>query len=522
MTESARAQQGFKTKVSSATIVTPQEFSGSNTLEKYDQGVYVNSVNSLFGSSVVKMRPNNDFLKVKDGRTVQITEGSFDDTESPTSLGTSSGSFITSYFLTSSFLPYTQSFSTTTSGLSTAIVSLGQGVYDITGSSNSGYAYIKASGLLSASTYFKIKYDYSAVDGSSDDWPFFITSSTEPVGSPSILAPGNILKTPPTASETGQFFLTISTGSWFSLGIKSAGSIAGLGKVRFSIEYLTSGTVQKTIPYYPKSYISMNLFSKMSPGDSATEGTKLSGAKIAPSHYLLDNDFGQADLYQDGKAFEEADSAIDPVRIVSTDPYTIVIPYELVNTTDARLLDGVIDTFDVRKEVDRSAIDVPFRAKGTRGDLVNSDSYRRSYLVLDEVEVFQVRQNSDSKANPIRGTDPFLDSEDQFGIADFFGIEMTDTMTGPVSSIGYVKPPTQTLSPFKDASDVEDVINSFPTGTVPGSLDYEMRAAVAALAGNTTPGHSYLSRNHVSLARGFDYDNSKFGIDSLAYGGLLK
>ena len=116
MTESARAQQGFKTKVSSATIVTPQEFSGSNTLEKYDQGVYINSANSLFGPSVVKMRPNNDFLKVKDGRTVQITEGSFDDTESPTSLGTSSGSFITSYFLTSSFLPYTQSFSLTTSG----------------------------------------------------------------------------------------------------------------------------------------------------------------------------------------------------------------------------------------------------------------------------------------------------------------------------------------------------------------------------------------------------------------------
>jgi len=368
MTESARAQQGFKTKVSSATIVTPQEFSGSNTLEKYDQGVYVNSVNSLFGTSVVKMRPNNDFLKVKDGRTVQITEGTFDDTESPTSL------------------------------------------------------------VLS----------------------------------------GNSLNV------------------------------------------------------YEKSYISMNFFSKMSPGDAATEGTKLSGAKIAPSHYLLDNDFGQADLYQDGKAFEEADSAIDPVRIVSTDPYTIVIPYELVNTTDARLLDGVIDTFDVRKEVDRSAIDVPFRAKGTRGDLVNSDSYRRSYLVLDEVEVFQVRQNSDSKVNPIRGTDPFLDSEDQFGIADFFGIEMTDTMTGPVSSIGYVKPPTQTLSPFKDASDVEDVINSFPTGTLPGSLDYEMRAAVAALAGNTAPGHSYLSRNHVSLARGFDYDNCEFGIDSLAYGGLLK
>ena len=208
--------------------------------------------------------------------------------------------------------------------------------------------------------------------------------------------------------------------------------------------------------------------------------------------------------------------------LLSTYIYSIVIPYELVNKTYARLHDGVIVSFDVRKEVDRSAIDVPFRAKGTRGDLVNSDSYRRSYLVLDEVEVFQVRQNSDSKENPIRGTDAFLDSEDQFGIADFFGIEITDTMIGPVSSVGYVKPPTQTLSPFKDASDVEDIINSFPTGTLPGSLDYEMRAAVAALAGNTAPGHSYLSRNHVSLARGFDYDNCEFGIDSLAYGGLLK
>ena len=522
MTESARAQSGFKTKVSSAVIVTPQEYSGSNTLEKYDQGVYVNSLNSLFNPSVVKMRPNNDFLKVIDGRTVQMTEGSFDDTESPTSLGTNSGSFITSYFLTSSFLPYTESFSSATSGLSTAIVSLGQGVYDITGSSNSGYAYIKTSGLISASTYFRIKYAYSAVDGSADDWPFFITSSTEPLGSPSILAPGNILKYPPTSAESGQFSLTVNTGSWFSVGIKSAGSTSGLGKVRFSIEYLTSGTVEKTIPYYPKSYIPMNLFRDMSPGESAAEGTKLSGAKIAPSHYLLDNDFGQADLYQDGGGFEETDSALDPVRVVSSDPFSIVIPYELVNTTDTRLLDGVVDTFEVRKEVDRSAIDVPFRTKGTRGDLVNSDSYRRSYLILDEVEVFQIRQNSSSRTNPVRGTDPFLDSEDQFGLSDFFGVEITDTMTGPVSSIGYVKPPTQTLAPFRDASDVEDVVNSFPTGSIPGSLDYEMWSAVSALAGNTAPGHSYLSRNHVSLARGFDYDNSKFGIDSLAYGGLLK
>ena len=368
MTESARAQSGFKTKVSSAVIVTPQEFSGSNTLEKYDQGVYINSVNALYGPSVVKMRPNNDFLKVVNGRAVQMTEGSFNDTESPTSL--------------------------VLSGNSSSV--------------------------------------------------------------------------------------------------------------------------------YQKSYISMNFFRSLSPGESAAEGTKLSGAKIAPSHYLLDNDFGQSDLYQDGAGFEEVDSALDPVRIVSNDPFSIIIPYELVNTTDARLLDGVVDTFDVRKEVDRSSIDVPFRTKGTRGDLVNSDSYRRSYLISDEVEVFHVRQNTDSSTNPVRGTDPFLDSEDQFGISDFFGIEMTDTMTGPVSSIGYVKPPTQTLPPFKDASDVEDVINSFPTGSLPGSIDYEMRAAVSALAGNTTPGHSYLSRNHVSLARGFDYDNSKFGIDSLAFGGLLK
>ena len=37
-----------------------------------------------------------------------------------------------------------------------------------------------------------------------------------------------------------------------------------------------------------------------------------------------------------------------------------------------------------------------------------------------------------------------------------------------------------------------------------------------------TPGHSSLSRDCVSLGRGFVYDNTEYGFDSLVFGGLKK
>jgi len=354
---SARATAGFKTKGSRAEIVTPTEFSGSNTLQKYDQGVYVNDISTLIDPATVRMRPNNDFLKVKDGASVQITEGSFDDTESPTSLVWVSGS---------------------------------------------------------------------------------------------------------------------------------------VGEI------------------YQKSYIPISFFGKSHP-----QGGKGSGYTVAPSHFQLDNDFGQPDTYQDGTSFEETTTEIDPVVVVETDPDDLFVPFHVVNAADQTSMDGLIDVQDTRKKIERD-LEIPFSLRGTWGDLGLSDSYRRSPLVEDQSEFLIVRLKEDGAT--FFGTDAFLDAGDEFGLADILGIDPNLLSSGSKSPEGYVKPPDETVTPFIERNDRELIFDAVST-----IGDVEMRTVVQALTGSAYfPTHDYLGRNSVSLSHGFDYDIGDSRIDSRAFGGLTK
>lgn len=346
---SQRVQDGYKTKGSSASIFSPQEYSGSNTLQSYDQGVYINDINVLIGSAVTKLRPNNDFLKIKNGEPVQITAGVFDDNESPASFG-SSGKF------------------------------------------------------------------------------------------------------------------------------------------------------------------SINFFSSNHP-----QGGKGSALAVAPSHYLLDNDFGQPDFYQDGSDYFDKLTAINPLWIITTDP--AILPYylsaDMVNSSEMISTDGVIDPFSVRKEAERSFTEVPFRYKGTRGDLVNDNVYRRSALIVDEVpSVFSRIRIDSSGIGPLYSTDPFLDAGDEFGLDDLGGA----TDIGPVNSEGYVLPEESRVSPYKETDD-----NELTALLISNQSDTAMIETVRSLTGsNNFPSHDYLSRDHISPVHGFVYDNSVIGMDSLAFGGLLR
>jgi len=350
---SQRATDGFKTKGSTVGLVFPQEFSGSNTLEKYNQGVYVNDVNQYVSPSTMMIRPNNDFLKIKGGIAVRVDSGSYDDTDSPTVLAVDSG-----------------------------------------------------------------------------------------------------------------------TG----LGIKS--------------------------------YIPLSLFQSKPSNTTTQTGRKSTGFNVAPSHFLLDNDFGIPDTYQDGVAYEDIDNAIDPVRIIVTDPASLIIPKEIVNSSEMISSDAAIDVFSVRAETDRSFIEVPFRFKGTRGDLVNVDENRRSILITDEVQTISFRRKNDTRN--LRGVDPYLDASDQYGLAESSG----SYKVGPANTMGYVNTPKEAVEPFSDATDFELIGRLLEESPDILSASYDMRALF--------PTHDFLSRDHVSLPHGYVYDYSTTGIDSLAFGGLLK
>ena len=52
MGTTARVASGSLTKGSSAEIIYPNEYSGSDSLRKYDQGVYANDMEVLFGITI--------------------------------------------------------------------------------------------------------------------------------------------------------------------------------------------------------------------------------------------------------------------------------------------------------------------------------------------------------------------------------------------------------------------------------------------------------------------------------------
>jgi hypothetical protein len=342
-------------KKTTATIVTPQEYSGSNTLDSYNQGVYVNSVNAMFGSTVVKLRPNNDFLKVRMGKKSVALDGPFDDMESPSSV---------------------------------------------------------------------------IVSG---------TSGT-----------GNLV-------------------------------------------------------FYPSLI-------QLDQNKSSTAGSQITGYNVAPSHFILRNEYGQPVNHQDGSPFLETavfpSGSIDPVYIIQTENFDAVYPEDLVNSTELTSTDGVIDQFDVRGEIARSYTEIPYRFKGIKIDFVNTDLFLRSILISEEIPEISIRLNPDMT---LRGIEPFLDAGDEFGLDDLVGLPPESC--GPISGFGYINEPNSSIEPFLDTND-SDLTSLLLSGS-------EIVSGVLSMSPDY-PTHTNLSLNHVSLARGFDYIGSERGFDSVAFGGLTR
>ena len=349
-------------KRSSASIVTPQEYSGSNTLDMYNEGVYINSVNLLFGTTVSKLRPNNDFLKIRGGKRVEMTEGAFNDLESP---------------------------------------------------------------------------------------------------SPAIVSGTNLL----------------------------------------------GDTV-----FYP-SYFYLDRNSEIPIGGGSLTGEQYTGYDVAPSHYNMRNEFGQPNTHQDGSPFTEISvfpsGAIDPVYIITTSPFDRVYPEQIVNSTDSTSLDGTIDQLELRREIVRSYPETPFRFRGIKSDIGNTDTFLRSVIISTNTLTPSARINSDGFT--LRGIEPFLDAGDEFGLDDLVGLPPESC--GPVSGFGYTNDPVARVEPFLDTAD--DIISSL---LVSGS---DIADAILGLD-TEYPSHISLALNEISLSRGFDYIESQYGFDSIAFGGLLK
>lgn len=248
-------------------------------------------------------------------------------------------------------------------------------------------------------------------------------------------------------------------------------------------------------------------YNKQSGNKSSTE--KFSKFTTAPSMRWVDLEFGQSDIFQDGTAFDDQVSDLtDPVIVLNEDPDTIIVPASLVNIADEENIDGIIEPLDTRKYINRT-IEVPFHSRGVWSWVGTIDAYRRSVFIENQYETLASRQLVDGTFG---GTDPFLDGHSNVTT----GSQGPETLLRAESQ-EFIHEADATIEPFVDTTD--GILTSLQ---VSGSADFLSVVVSRMLSGSNLPGADYLRKDHVSLSRGFDYDNCEFGFDSRAYGGLLK
>jgi len=85
MPTTSRVENGSQTKGTKAVVIYPTEYSGSNAVDRYLQGVECKTYESVYKYLAIKPQPINDALRVRDGR-VLAQNSLFDDAEQETIL----------------------------------------------------------------------------------------------------------------------------------------------------------------------------------------------------------------------------------------------------------------------------------------------------------------------------------------------------------------------------------------------------------------------------------------------------
>lgn len=230
-----------------------------------------------------------------------------------------------------------------------------------------------------------------------------------------------------------------------------------------------------------------------------------------PGHLIAPVNFGINESYNvtSNDYFEEL-SLFNPIEFIAlqdTDkPIDEIITFPIV-TSDANqrenyVLNGVIEPFPIRPIISQFSINFPFEPHGVVANFGNGNPFMRS---------------SSDNVSQIYDFDPlrinqkvFLDNGDPIVITDENG--NTSLEMGP--NLAYISWDQNVNEPFED---------SIPSrgDELESTRQYEsdLLAAVRAMRPlNTT----YLTANQVSSRTGFTYDNALQGVDSIAYGGLLR
>ncbi len=268
---------------------------------------------------------------------------------------------------------------------------------------------------------------------------------------------------------------------------------------------------------------------------------------LVPNHYMEQSTIGITQLHDDGAPFHDADP-ISAVKVIVTDPFELDVPMELlgasqmiytedvytsmgakqgdkfeivsrfgVKTSDAysgiSLMDGVLEPFEIRKQVDRSSINHQFPASGVRGSIgPGEDTWRRNHFIKDQYDL---------DSAPLT---PYFDGIELFG-SDI----LSSAPSGSISLQGFVKSDYTPVTPFKDTTDMEQRTSKISDT----ELGHFLSSARHTFTGSAADGvmgvpslyndpYGDLGRNHKFATHGIEYFGSALGTDSIVYGDLKR
>jgi len=230
-----------------------------------------------------------------------------------------------------------------------------------------------------------------------------------------------------------------------------------------------------------------------------------------PGHLVQPNAFGVNETYSltDNNYFQEL-NLFNPIEFINLQSKNVlieqVITFPIVtsdtNQRENFILNGVIEPFPIRSVISFFSINFPFESHGISANLSSGNSKLRT--ISDQVS--SVQEFDPSRSNRI----VFLDSADQFTVSNDEGSVTVEV--GP--ELSYMSTDENHVSPFVDIF--------YPRGDVLQSTRAYETDLLSAVNSMMPQGATYLSSKEVSGRTGFMYDNTIQGVDSIAYGGLIR
>lgn len=228
-------------------------------------------------------------------------------------------------------------------------------------------------------------------------------------------------------------------------------------------------------------------------------------------HLIQPNAYGLNEAYSltDNNFFQEL-SLFNPIEFIDLQSKDVliesVITFPIVtsdtNQRENFILNGVIEPFPIRPVISLFSINFPFEPHGISANLSSGNPRLRS--ISDQT--VSVQEFEPSRVNKTI----FLDSAEQFTVSNNEGNVTVEV--GP--EMPYMPTDENHISPFVDLF--------YPRGDILQSTRAYESDLITVVNSMSAQGTTYLTSKEISGRTGFVYDGTSQGVDSIAYGGLIR